>query len=52
VSAQPAQRLEKILARVAREQGLDQERLITRGGPRSHFESVISITHLQRVNQP
>jgi hypothetical protein len=27
VSAQPAQRLEKILARVAREQGLDQERL-------------------------
>ena len=27
MSAQPAQRLEKILARVAREQGLDQERL-------------------------
>jgi len=27
VSAQPVQRLEKILARVAREQGLDQERL-------------------------
>jgi Nucleotidyl transferase AbiEii toxin, Type IV TA system len=27
VSAQPAQRLEKILTRVAREQGLDQERL-------------------------
>jgi len=27
VSAQPTQRLEKILARVAREQGLDQERL-------------------------
>jgi len=27
VSAQPAERLEKTLARVAREQGLDQERL-------------------------
>lgn len=27
MSAQPAQRLEKILARVAREQGLDKERL-------------------------